>query len=557
MEQSIYKNSKIIKSILLLVIACLGLVAVLFIDNRLHGGFYWDKIQLSDKDFTAYSESVTSDTPLVTNIYFNDEKLIYDFVDNTFYYSVTGEDGYTPFITLADAGASTRDLLLAKSPRVAIYTGETMKLVLYTADSVSVSDLVFTTLPVMNISISAETIDELGLDETYAIYDYAPVSMDLYDNSDDFDGPSRSIHKSAKIHMRGGTTIDAPQKSYRMSLLEDSGKMNSKSKSDLLGLREDDDWILFAAYSDYEKIRTVFCMNLWHDMAAGDNEWNAPVSNEYRFLELFINGRYHGLYALTYPIDDKEFKLKDDETLFKKKDWAGSEYSIDLEYSEYEDGSGGIYILPGYSIQEGDAGSFVQLHNLYFEMAYSGEPEKIRATSDIDNSIDLWLFYKLTQAVDNVYGTGVKNLYSATKNSEDGIDGYKLLFAPWDMDQTFGNRYVDGEGSHGISSYFNAPDYDLPMEWSTVYFLMQSGDPEITSQVRDRYLQLRSGLWSDENISTMISDYDSDIYGSGAFTRTMNRWPDGNYHDPTVGLLDFENYVLARLACMDTYIQSL
>ena len=75
--------------------------------------------------------------------------------------------------------------------------------------------------------------------------------------------------------------------------------------------------------------------------------------------------------------------------------------------------------------------------------------------------------------------------------------------------------------------------------------------------MKDRYQQLRSGLWSDENISAMISEYDSEIYGSGAFARTMNRWPDGNYHDPTVGLLDFENYVLARLSCMDLYIQSL
>ena len=99
MEQSTFRNSKKIKSILLLVAACLVLVVVIFVDNRLHGGFYWDKIQLSDRDFLAYSQSVTSDTPLVTDIYFNDEKLIYDYADNTFYYSITGEDGYSPFIT--------------------------------------------------------------------------------------------------------------------------------------------------------------------------------------------------------------------------------------------------------------------------------------------------------------------------------------------------------------------------------------------------------------------------------------------------------------------------
>ena len=70
--------------------------------------------------------------------------------------------------------------------------------------------------------------------------------------------------------------------------------------------RIDDDWILTSMYSDYEKIRNVFSMNLWHEIS--------ELSNEYRYVEVYINNNYHGLYALTYPIDNKTFKLKKDET---------------------------------------------------------------------------------------------------------------------------------------------------------------------------------------------------------------------------------------------------
>ena len=78
----------------------------------------------------------------------------------------------------------------------------------------SISNLVITSLPVMNITVSKETIDTLGLDETYAIEEYEPVYMTLYDNSKEFSEKSRLIESYGKIHMRGGTTIGAPQKIF-------------------------------------------------------------------------------------------------------------------------------------------------------------------------------------------------------------------------------------------------------------------------------------------------------------------------------------------------------
>lgn len=540
------KSPKFIQSIIILCSAIAVIAMLLIIDNRMNPTYTWASVQISESLPTA-----TEETALFKEIYFNDQKLIYDQETNTFYYSVVDDEmGMAPNISMPST--SFKYALTHSKPTIAIIDDADKKLIIKSGNAISVSNLVFTTLPVMNINVSAETVKELGLDDTYAIDNYTSVTMSLYDNSADFDDASRLIETPAKIHTRGGTTIGFPQKSYRLSLLENGEDHSSKAKKNLLGLREDDDWILYSPYSDYEKIRTVFSMNLWHDMAYDRNEWNAPNSNEYKYIELFINNRYHGLYALTYPIDNKQFDIHDEETLFKKKDWSGTEFSLDLEPTD----SGDLW-LPGYSLEDGSMEGFEQLHELYYEMAYSKDPNTIRSTCDMDDAIDLWLFYKLTQAVDNVYTNQVKNLYSATKLSDTGIDGYKLLLCPWDMDQTFGNRYVDGQGNHGITSYFNSPDYDLPIEWSPVYFLMECGDEDILTELQARYDELRNTVWSDDAIKASIAKYEDAIYNSGAYMRTMNRWGNGNYYAPDKKLDDFENYVLDRLQCMDEYMDSL
>ena len=193
------------------------------------------------------------------------------------------------------------------------------------------------------------------------------------------------------------------------------------------------------------------------------------------------------------------------------------------------------------------------IHDLFYAMTYSGDNEVIRSTVDMNNAIDLYLFYELSQAADNIYDTKLKNLFVINKQADNEF-GYKLLFVPWDMDQTWGNRYVEGQGNHAITSYNMAYDYELPVNWGPVPFLIQNGDETIVDEVQARYDTLRKTVWSDDNILEMLESYEDDIYTSGAYARTMVRWPDANYYDPEVELNDFKEFVLARLHWMDEYI---
>ena len=55
----------------------------------------------------------------------------------------------------------------------------------------------------------------------------------------------------------------------------------------------------------------------------------------------------------------------------------------------------------------------------------------------------------------------------------------------------------------------------------------------------------------------MLDGCEQDIFGSGAYLRDMERWPEGSYQDPELGLSVFREYVHGRLRSMDQYMSSL
>ena len=538
-----------IKSTLIIIISIFIVVATIILEYHVNGFNDYNKSIISDEEYQVLlSKRTLVDTPLLDEIYIDNQKLIYDAYDNTFYCSKIDGQDFEHITEGKNQNNSIAEIIGLNQIHTAIIPNE--KLILYNRHSISVSSLVISSLPFVNVFVSPETVTDLNLDETYFIEQYTEAELSIYDNRADFDGVNRTINSDIKIHARGGTTINQPPKSYRITLIDDKENTESANKKEnLFGLREDDDWILYSSYSDYEKVRNVFSMNLWNKTASYHNEWNVPASNEYIFVEAFFNNRYHGLYAFTYPIDSKQLNRQDDESIIQKKGWLGSEYAQDVEYNE----DLGYDWLADYFLQKGSPDSYYVIHDLFYAMTYSGDNEVIRSTVDMNNAIDLYLFYELSQAADNIYDTKLKNLFVINKQADNEF-GYKLLFVPWDMDQTWGNRYVEGQGNHAITSYNMAYDYELPVNWGPVPFLIQNGDETIVDEVQARYDTLRKTVWSDDNILEMLESYEDDIYTSGAYARTMVRWPDANYYDPEVELNDFKEFVLARLHWMDEYI---
>jgi hypothetical protein len=89
------------------------------------------------------------------------------------------------------------------------------------------------------------------------------------------------------IETRGRWSRRFPKKSYALEVRDPDG---SNRDVGLLGLPADDDWILYAAYNDRTLIRNV----LAYETARRTGRYAART----RFVELRVDGRYHGVYVL-------------------------------------------------------------------------------------------------------------------------------------------------------------------------------------------------------------------------------------------------------------------
>lgn len=70
-------------------------------------------------------------------------------------------------------------------------------------------------------------------------------------------------------------------------------------------------------------------------------------------------------------------------------------------------------------------------------------------------------------------------------------------------------------------------------------------------------LQTRKDAWSEETLILMLTEYERQIFDSGAFLRDMERWPDGAYGEPEKKLSVFIQYVKDRLHSADAFYEFL
>ena len=96
-----------------------------------------------------------------------------------------------------------------------------------------------------------------------------------------------------RLKGRGNTSWDAPKKSYSLKL---------SSRASLLGMEAAENWILTANYYDGAYIRNA--MGAWLSERAG-----LPGTVQGRFVDLYGNGEYRGLYQLMERVELQEGRI--------------------------------------------------------------------------------------------------------------------------------------------------------------------------------------------------------------------------------------------------------
>ena len=116
------------------------------------------------------------------------------------------------------------------------------------------------------------------------VFDDSKEENRLSDGFNHFEG-------QISIEIRGSSSQSFPKKQYRLELQNEDGSNRNVS---LLGMPKENDWILYAPYSDKSLIRNILAYKLARDMG-----YYAPRT---KLCELILNGEYMGVYVLMEKI---------------------------------------------------------------------------------------------------------------------------------------------------------------------------------------------------------------------------------------------------------------
>ena len=406
-------------------------------------------------------------------------------------------------------------------------------------------NLVFTGLPMITFHGTEYTADDGS--QLFAI--------SVYDTDHKGDWVTTCYTKS---RLRGNTSLVYEKKSLRLYLKEimDDGTFEKCNKN-LLGLRDDDDWILNALYADNTRIRDQLCIDLWNEVGAKTSGYGYQYGTDSVMTEVFINDGYQGIYDLMVPIDAKQLGLSPVseqliqntdvvERIYKKKysrEWLSSDFVGELPDPNSPDYRGGFY-LKGDTILQNEQ----EWEPLYRIAEALGSDEKTFASeiteyNDQQNLIDNWLFYQAIAGFDNEN----KNYYYVVRNRDGKEYGY---FIPWDMNISFGMVYAD-------NVYFSeelAAIATEPVTWQPAQRMIELDVDNSKELLQRTWNKWRNSTFSDEAITERIQELEHKVKDSGAFKREDARYPNGNQKEDFSYIYDF---AVNRLAYVDGYVEEL
>lgn len=360
-------------------------------------------------------------------------------------------------------------------------------------------NVVFTTLPVLRLEGDFSHMNENDRE-------VASGQMCLWNPYDPELGRYSVKTSELQWHMRGGSSILQDKKSWKLSAKTKTGENRNIS---LLGLGEDDDWILNSMSLDDTKLKEKLVMDLWNDLAA-DTAWNLPMSSG-EYVEVVNNGRYDGVYLLQRRVDRKYLKLGSEDVLFK-----------------------GMPIWEAASLEEG----YEIIYTPFSAQESYALLEAYVSAVNTDNFIDVSLLIQAGTLTDN---TGYKNMFYLLRKTDDG---YTMYLIPWDTDLAFGTTWTDRF----------VYDYDLNLKTPLhrqEYAALSENDPQLEQKLAQRWRQLRQGILSLETVLAKLEELNEKLTASGALAREHQVW--GLMYEGEDTAASLEEYARDRFAWLDTY----
>lgn len=330
------------------------------------------------------------------------------------------------------------------------------------------------------------------------------------------------------IEIRGRYSASLPQKPYGFETRDNSG---NKLNVSLLGMPEENDWVLLANYNDKTFLRNVLAFDIFHKMG--------NYSTRMRYCEVVVNNEYQGIYLLAEKIKQDSGRVN--IAALKPADNSGNAltggYIIKNDYNTATDSwlsnfaplsrpGAKIYFVyhdPAPEDLTEQQKIYIQgfinsletsLYSPYFKIPYSGYKQYL----DINSFADYFILGEVTRNVDAYKKS---RFYYKDKNSNGGL----LHSGPaWDFDWAWRNltencihvNQTDGSGwAYRILDCSPSP---IPPSWE----IRMMQDNKFAGRVHDRYFELRNTILSQYQLDYTIDSVASLL--NEAQNRHFQKW---------------------------------
>ena len=377
--------------------------------------------------------------------------------------------------------------------------------------------------------------------------------------------PFNEFYGQIAIEKRGSSSNTFPMKSYG---LETRGPDSVNYNVSLFDWPSDNDWILYAPYTDKSLIRNVLTYDLGRQMGQ-----YAPRT---KLCEVILNGSYIGVYVLMERIKINPGRVNVDplnytDTLNNQltggyiikvdKTTSGGVIAWTSPYTAQAPSTGPMYYQmhdPELDALHPDQFNYIKTYVNNWETAlksvnFANPQIGFRAYADESSFIDFFIMNELSKNVD---GYRISTFLHKKRVSEGG----KIHAGPlWDFNLGWGNaNYCQGGQTTGWEINFNSVCQGNGANMNPFWLNRMLQDPVFANNLKCRWSDLRTSILSDEHLMNYIDSLGTILEEPAQ--RNYDRWPIlGVYVWPNnfIGntyqeeLTYMKNWILARTAWMD------
>lgn len=427
-----------------------------------------------------------------------------------------------------------------------------------------------TVFPLQAFAVAGTRTDSGSGKAPSGIAEYLGKMMTALDSEGTANAASGTALTSlCSFHVRGNFAATMDKKPWKVALKDKNGEQRKES---ILGMRKDDDWILNPMYSDMSRVREKTGYQLWEKTSAVTGSFIA--SSRMQYVELLLNGSYHGVYGLTEPLDGRQLGLSDGDLLYKIRQWPWefdylSLYSQRTGETEIENGRGGAsvrMIYPNQWTESSDWEPMEAFHRFCFKTRDLSTLAEAGIGYDRDSIIQLNLFCSLVQAPDNTW----KNSILIAKKVKEGMDPagtmdqnsdpdsqglrYVLYRDTWDLNYTFGDHSIKPvEKRQTEFSMERVERYDYGYDCTYDYGAFRTADSSIKQRTNELWSLWREKGITEDYLCGLADTALEELRTSGALFREMQRWPQDQ--DPADAVEDMKEWIRRRFAFLDRHFE--